>query len=302
MQNFSENNFVIFGVSGWVGTSLCHYLSAELKIPSERIFPISSTISQLSLLAGNLKCYRSEDILKLKPKNSIFFHLAFKGKEQVETLGENNFKKSNEEIRNTATKLINTIKPEALIYSSSGAACTETLKGNPYAQQKKEDEFFFKNLAEKLQIKLLIPRIFNIAGYYINKHEIYAISDLLIQAVKNKKMQINASCKIVRSYIEIFDLYKIIFAWLNDRTTTYDLFETANNKSYDLVELALLVNKLLKNDYPISYNLDSNLADNIYVGNITKQAELCRKYNITLKDTYQCLSSTYEYLKIIKKI
>lgn len=301
-MDLQNKNFIIFGVSGWVGTALCDYLVSELKIKTEQIFPISSSLKTLELLATNLTCYNSKEILAKDPKNSIFFHLAFKGKELASELGNAAFLKANQEIRETATQLIKELKPETIIYSSSGAALDPNQETNPYGYQKAQDEKYFQNLATELNSRILIPRIFNIAGKYINKFEIYALSDLLLQAVNKQKMEIKAPCKVVRSYLEIFDLFKIIFAWLNEPTANYTLFETANYLDSELGDLANLVNEFLGTNYPIERELNPNLAANIYVGDIKTQETLTKKYGITIKSPLECVASTYDYLKAIGKI
>ena len=100
-------------------------------------------------------------------------------------------------------------KLKSILYSSSGAIYNDH---DLYGILKKEDELYFQDLATRIGAQIIIPRIFNLAGPYINKCHSYALSNLIMQFIDHKKAIIQANRPVYRSYIHILDLFKICFS------------------------------------------------------------------------------------------
>ena len=295
---------VIFGINGWVGKALLDYLFHRLKIAKNNLVLISSSSKKIKLIDNTeFDCITFDEALKLPDKNIYFFHLAFKLKDQLLTTDKNTFKKQNLTIQKKALKLIDHFNPNKMIYLSSGAVYNEdrticnSYDKNPYGYLKAQDEILFNKLSKENNFTLLIPRIFNIAGNYINKFHIYAISDFILQAINNQQIIIKAKHPVIRSYIEIYDLINIITCWAFDQTSQNFTFDTANQDKIELSDLAHLIKNTLNLDIPIiRENFDNTAKSNSYVGNTENINILTKKYQIQLQPHTICINNIYNYL------
>ena len=301
-----NNKIVIFGINGWVGKALLDYLFYKIKTPQKNLILISSSKKNISLISGKtFGCITYQEALQLSCRNVLFFHLAFKVKDHLLTTNIDIYKQENNDIKNKASQLIEHFRPNKMVYFSSGAVYNQDkticrdFEKNPYGFLKAQDELFFQELSVSNNFPLLIPRIFNIAGDYINKHNIYAISDFIIQASQNNKIVINAKHPVIRSYIEIYDLIKIITSWVYDQYSNNFTFDTTNIENIELSDLAALIIKTLHlNAEIIRDGFDKNLENNYYVGNIENLNILTNKYQIDLQPHKTCIKHVYYYLKL----
>jgi nucleoside-diphosphate-sugar epimerase len=303
-MNFKNNHIVIYGANGWIGKALLDYLINNNLVPEKNIIAISSSVKNISLQNGKIiSCITHQEALQLKLENVIFFHLAFLLRNLVSQMPLEDYIKGNEEIRKNATKLIEHFKPEKIIYTSSGAVYEEDRKismiidKNPYGYLKYQDELHFKKLAESISAPLIIPRIFNIAGPYINKLDMYAIASFAAQLMSKKEIVINASNPVIRSYIHIFDLIKILLEWSFKNDEKYFLFDSANIDEIELEELAKLTLEVTNIDGKIIRDFNPYLEKNRYVGDISNQNILTSRYKIKLQTHKDCVTSVFNYIK-----
>lgn len=294
--------FIITGASGWLGRFLLETLyfcfGQDL---AENVLAISSSERLITLSNGNQiptydYSYKHFD----KRHKYLLCHFAFLTKEKTLTISESEYTKQNRIIRNNVAKIIDYANPISMLYSSSGAVYN---KNCLYGKLKLEDEFYFKELSSKIGYSLIIPRIFNLAGPYINKCNLYAISDFILQLIKNNQIIINANFPVIRSYIHILDLFKICLSFMLDeqKNQTRLTFDTGNKKEIELSELAAtIINLSNPNATIIRPNYDKNLPANRYVGNIHIQQELCKEYGIITVDYQSMILDTFHYLKNLR--
>lgn len=292
-----NSHFIITGASGWIGKALLEQLYLSLGADfSQRVFPISVSSKTIELRDGiAVKTY---DYNHDFPQNKkyIIFHLAFLTKDKLTSHSEEEFLAQNQKIRSNITKIIDDVKPHALFYSSSGAVYSQS---DQYGIEKLDDEKYFTKLAEKNGFEIIIPRIFNIAGPYINKVNLYALSDFIMQSKLNKTIKISAKIKVLRSYIHIADLLKICFSWILDENKKERkiIFDTANYDELEMADLADLVAKVMNNSTQIiRKEFNENATENRYVGDNKIQKELCQKYGINILNHQEIIEDTREYL------
>ena len=299
-----EPFFIIYGANSWLGKATIDYLLTNLKIDNTNIIAISSSVKKLALRDNKSHdCYTITDILNKHYTDVIFFNYAFALKEQIGTLGNKKFIETNLQIRENAEKLIRHLQPLTIIYSSSGAAQNPDQDQNPYGYLKREDEVFYRKLAQELGCKLLIPRIYNLAGPYINKLDVYALGNFIKQSLQNNKIKINAESEVIRDYIHVFDLVEIIVKWASDdNSEKFFTFDTGINNNLELKELAQLIKNITNNKTSINRASNPKLHANIYVGNIKNQETLTSRYKIKLKNIEKCIEDTYDYLLKENKI
>ncbi len=294
----SDYKFIITGASGWLGRFLLETLhSCFGQKLAENVIVISNFVPRITLNSGDqISTYRYDHEF-LNTHRYILCHFAFLTKDKTLKMPEDEYIRQNQIIRDNVTKIINCSNSAAMLYSSSGAVYNED---DLYGRLKLEDETHFKELSNQIGYKIIIPRIFNLAGPYINKHHLYALSNFIIQLIKNNQIAINANFPIIRSYIHILDLLKICLSFIFDEDKNQNCltFDTGNQKEIELSELATTIINLINPGAVITrptYNRD--LAANRYVGDIQMQQELCKKYGIILSDYQSMILDTVYYLK-----
>ena len=182
-----------------------------------------------------------------------------------------------------------------MIFISSGAIYHQN---NPYAKNKINDELHFLELTKKYNFNLMIPRIFNLGGPFINKPQNYALSNFILQAKTNKKIIINANNDVFRSYIHINNLIDLFYKWLNDTNKENPLiFDISHPKKIEIKDLAKKICEILEiNCDIISPNYELNNSSDLYIGDASKMLSLFKKYKINLIDLKQIIIDTDFYL------
>jgi nucleoside-diphosphate-sugar epimerase len=297
--------FIITGVSGWLGRALLEILySCFQEKLSQNVIAISNSQPIITLRNGYQITTQSYDYDfekdSLGGQEYFLCHFAFLTKDKIAMMSGDEYKKQNHVIRDNVTKIIHKAKPTSILYSSSGAIYGQ---GDLYGVLKLEDEIYFQKLAEEVGAQIIIPRIFNIAGPYINKYNLYALSNFIGQLVNDKKIIINANFPVVRSYVHILDLFKMCFYWLFDdqKKEKLIIFDTGNSQEIELFDLAKMIIELIDTQGEVIKKEYKDLPANYYVGNIEIEEILCKKYDVSLADYKKIILDTYQYLRDINK-
>jgi nucleoside-diphosphate-sugar epimerase len=150
---------------------------------------------------------------------AIYFDFAFKTREVEEELGRDKYIGVNRELIEKSKKFILTNIPSCVVLASSGAIY-EALENespdkqgvNPYSVLKllQEEEIGFS--ANKTNANFIQTRIFNISGKNINKPNLFAMSNLMTQAIMEKKITIQSPGQITRRYCLAEELMELIFS------------------------------------------------------------------------------------------
>lgn len=299
--------FVITGANGWIGKALIHILSQHLGAEyKNRIIPISNSSKTVTLKNGlELDAIPFNKLTSLpKNKEYILFHFAFLTKEKLAKMNHEGYLAANLQITHSVESFLKTYKIPSMVYASSGAVYNhdgtlcKDLKSNPYGSLKAEDEqFFLKTAEENSKLHLVIPRIFNLAGPYINKWQDYAISNFILQALNNNQIVINSPVPVIRSYIHIYDLITILLLTIFEPYYTPIIFDTAGIAPIELYDLAVTIRKTLNIDVEIIKNYNLNLSPNYYCGDSFLQNKILEKYNYTLCNIENMVLSTLQFIQ-----
>ncbi len=304
----SNHIFVITGATGWIGRTIAQmlyqYLGSEFN---NRVIVLSNSAPSITLQNNAvIQCAPFDSIESLPPnKKYILFHLAFLTKDKVSQMSGADYIEKNLAIRKTITKFIEKIDLECLIYASSGAVYNkdrtlcDDFKKNPYGALKAQDERYFTDLiASKNNARIIIPRIFNIGGPYINKWQNYALSSFIIQALTKGEIVINAKHEVIRSYVSIVDLVNILLMLAIDESKTNIIFDSAGEEVLEIYGIAQLVIKELGLNIDIIRDFDKKLPSDIYYGDTKIQNNILNEYGYVLRNMNDIVGDTADYLKI----
>lgn len=291
-----EKKFIITGASGWLGMALLEVLYACFKENlSQRVIALSHSQPMITLRDGYQVKTQSYHVDIADDSEYILCHFAFLTKDKTDMMSHEEYRNKNAVIRNHVVQIIQKTKPTSILYSSSGAVYHQD---DLYGILKQEDEVYFRKLAKDINARIIIPRIFNLAGPYINKCNSYALSSFILQLINHKRVVIHAKNPVIRSYIHILDLFQICFCWLFDLNETEKsmTFDTGYHPEIELYDLSKMIIDLIDPQGDIVKNRDETSSAHRYVGNIQSQLTLCEKYDISLIGYKKMILDTADFL------
>ena len=299
-------NFVVTGATGWLGGASLGVLEAQLGdgFP-RRIFAYASKAGETSLLSGRRVPYRAlDDIMDLPQGRYAFLHCAFLGKERVAGLPLGDYVKLNEAISQRVVDAARRVEAAGFFVPSSGAVygpgrvLESDIEKNPYGVMKLKDEERFTALAGQTQTPVVIARVFNVAGPYINKLGAYALGSILEDILQHRAVRIRAAQRVIRSYAHVGDVIAIALALLDEGQGAPVRFDTAGEREIEVGELAQLALKVLGQDNAIERPaLDPAAPDNRYVGDGDAMKAAAARHAIPLRDLPRQIADTADFLE-----
>lgn len=302
----SDWRFVVTGASGWVGMATLELLHAALdEQASSRVLAFGSTTRELLLRNGRRVLQRPMTALEdLAPVPTMLLHYAFLTRDRVAGMSLHDYVAQNRAISEQVECCARSFGTRAALVLSSGAVYAQEgeltcdLNANPYGVLKLEDEARFTCWAEDCGAKLLLPRLFNLSGPYINKLETYALATLIRAAQTDEPMRIRAAHPVVRSYTAVEDLLAVNLWHLAQGARTVVRFDTAGEREVEIGELALEVKRVVGSTLPVVRPPLENTRIDRYVGNGAKYAELLAEAGITPQTLPQQIARTADDLRL----
>lgn len=147
----------------------------------------------------------------------MYFDFAFLTREKINTFGLEKFNMANMDIINNSVRLIKLQQPKTVILASSGAIYGEGRRNHEgnnylYSMLKRIQEEKITEVCSKIGANLIIARIFNLSGSGISKINTFAISEMIVNAVRGRKLQINSDYLVFRRYCDISQLLRLLIA------------------------------------------------------------------------------------------
>lgn len=293
-----DYRIIITGASGWLGQATLEMCDSAGLL--QQVHAFGSKEYALPLRSGKsiavLPLSRMEE---LTPGAYHLFHYAFLGKDRVEGMSTDAFISENQHISETIFKQADRLKPWAIFVPSSGAvykpdrSIDTDIKNNPYGVLKARDEKHFAQLKDSRVVQC---RIFNLAGPFINKPDIYALGSIIHDIKKGGPIVLKADKPVLRSYMHVADVINLALAIMQDNKPLPPVFDTAGDGVIEIGELAARTAKLLGAPFIPMQRPDISGAPNRYVGDGAAISALMKHYGITPANLDTQILDTARYL------
>lgn len=282
----SPCNYVVTGAGGWLGGATLEMLHQALGEDfAARVTALGSRPAQIKVADG--QTYPIQALQQWKRPHGqpiVVFHYAFLTKDKVDSLSTEEYVARNEVISSTVRSWVGTGNVQGVVLPSSGAvydhlhAKSRDPAAGLYGRLKFEDELAFSAACEKGGTSLIVPRVFNLSGPYVNKFDSYALASCIFQTLSGKPIIINARHPVLRSYYFIGDLIEMCLRLMFSQTTAAsECFDVAGDEVVEIGELATRIAKVLgsHNSVPIQrLPVLTEAVEDRYLGNRNRILEL----------------------------
>ncbi|MHB1678848.1 MAG: NAD-dependent epimerase/dehydratase family protein [Sulfuriferula sp.] len=303
-----HRRLLITGVTGWLGRALLEMLSRALGPElAERVILCGSRAQSITILQGQILPVvpLSEGLALLGDQPVWVFHFAFLTKDRVGCMSEQDYINRNRDISDMVADIVSSPQVDGVMLASSGAvydhlsSAHRDRDANVYGMLKAEDEKRYGDICADRGVRFIAPRIFNISGPHINKFDGYALSAIIVDALRGGPIRLRASSHVYRSYFYIGDLLELAMCRLLDRgpdlfTSTFD---TAGDEMVEIGELAQRVCQVLNRPgaLVIRPELDSS-PDDRYMGNPSTIRAMLHQYGIGPLPLDRQISATANFI------
>ncbi len=222
-------HFVVTGATGWLGRATLDVLQSQLGAETDsRLMAISRSETAIALTGGRAIRGRSWEWLdRWTPGGPlVVFHHAFVGKGQASQWPLAVYRQANQNIRQRLERFLHRHQIAGLFVPSSGAAYAylkpTASPRDPlviYGQCKYEDEQTFSELAARNGWALVMPRVFNLSGPYINNLRQYALACIILHCLRREDVVLTADHPVWRSYYPAANLIRLALKLLAGEST-----------------------------------------------------------------------------------
>lgn len=300
---------MIIGSSGWLSTAAQNYFWSSSTPFSEPIV-IGSKKRVCDQFGNTILPLENAARLLRKETDSelVVFHFAYLTQEKVGK-DVDGYLSCIDAINRHVVSIMDQLPVSGFVYASAGAAgidyscAPEQSAGKAvYGAKKLADEILFAELCDKHNIDYLAPRIFSLGGNYINKLDGYAISNMILQALKTGEINIHAKSPVWRSYIDVYDLIAVLVKRMEKGGQAGLLsgcFDATLDVTAEMQDLALSVCRHFAINYEkiIRQKFLAGGIEDRYVGNSDQFIDLARSVDHDWNNLDQIVSVTADYVE-----
>ena len=296
--------FVVTGASGWLGMATLDLLHGALGAQAaQRVLAFGSAARELRLRDGwRVQQQPLAALNELPAAPTLLLHYAFLTRDRVAGMPLGDYVSANRALSAQVAQACARLGVGGALVLSSGAVYAadgtpaHDLQANPYGVLKLEDEAHFAHWAEAAGATLVLPRLFNLSGPYINKLDTYALATLIGAALAGEPMRIRAAHAVVRSYTAVHDLLTLALRRLAAGGGGVLRFDTAGEREVEIGELAEEVRRVLGAAVAIERPPRDVARVDRYVGDGAAYAALLREAGIAPQTLAQQIASTADDL------
>jgi UDP-glucuronate decarboxylase len=303
----SDLEVVVTGGTGWMGRATLEMLESSFGpdlVARTHVF--GSSARPLVLRSGSeIQIHALSALSDLRLGKHLVAHFAFATREFVQELGPGEYIRRNQGLTELVSDHLARSDAVGLFVPSSGAAYAGgDLDTNPYGALKRSDEerylAMMHGTSDVTVGRVIVPRVFNLAGPFLNKPDRYALGSILTDIGNGGPVRLTAAHPVVRSYVHVADVVALAFAVLTgDGPVPGRPFDTAGAGEIEVGELASLATSLLGQDGMLVERppLDGQGPDR-YVGDPTEMDALVRAYGLTAASLREQIRDTARYLGV----
>lgn len=303
----SDLDVVVTGCGGWLGQATLEMLDSSLGAEmTSRVHAFALSGRAMTLRSGSrLEARPLNELAQLQVGPHLLAHYAFATRERVSELGINEYIRRNRAISKLVQDHVAKTRPVGILNVSSGAVYSgDDLATNPYGVLKARDELRFLKIVEHLAEggsvpRLVIPRLFNLAGPFLNKPDHYVLGSIIRDIRAGGPIRLHASKPVLRSYVHVGDLIGLGFAVMLGKEESPSIFDTAGEREIEVGELAQLAASVLgvANMVIERPPFDGSEPDR-YVGDPTAIRALATSYGFEMKTLSTQIVDTANYLGV----
>lgn len=232
----------VTGASGWVGRAI---VQAALEAGCGTLRLFGSTAGAIAVGGRSLPLEPLGGAPPLGGGEWILVHLAVAGADRFADPAER--RAANDAMLASALALARTGALRRFVHASSGAVYAEP-QADPdreaYNALKRDQEEAVRAWADRAGAPLLVPRIFNLGGPYMNHAGRYALGSMIRQARTDGVIRIQARRPVLRSYVHVLEFARLSLALALDAAPSLT-FDTAGAAVVEMADLARAVGRVL---------------------------------------------------------
>jgi nucleoside-diphosphate-sugar epimerase len=236
----------ITGASGWIGRAMTQMALEAMGGDVARLRLYGARARRIELSGKPLAVETLQDAAPLGDGEWLVLHLAVAGGERIAE--PQALRAANEAMLAQALALAATAGQARRFVAASSGAVYQAGQGpaekQAYSDLKRDQESVVRAWAKKTGAPLLIPRIFNVGGPYISHPQRYALGSFIQQALDGGVIEIGARRPVVRSYVHVLELARVVFDLALDEAPSLT-FDTAGPEIVELADLAVAVGAAL---------------------------------------------------------
>lgn len=269
---------LISGAAGWFGqTAIAMTKTAGLE------YMATGSRSRVIKLNGDnerIESHSMDSIAAFKP--TVVIDAAFLTREKIAVVGAANYIEVNQAIIDCSREIAGLASVRKYVGFSSGATVhlaghsSFSLSDNPYAALKRSYEEQMLDAGSWSKASIAIPRVFSVTGAYVNRPELFAFSNLILQA-KSGVMKIQASNRVLRRYCLVEDVISLSLSSLDQGATL--IFETGGDL-VEIGELAQLIKAQIDTEINIIRSLDQEEGSDNYFSSGLEWSSLSEKQGL----------------------
>lgn len=242
-----QSRMAILGASGWVGMALLDKaLAAGIAPERLRLFTTRPRLITIRGLA--LQTEAIDEAGPLGEGDWLVFHAAITGADRVEGGDPVEVRRRNDALMEAAFSLMDGSDIRRLVMVSSGAAHRPG-EGSPaktaYSRLKRDQEMAVLDWSRRTGQAVLLPRIFNLGGPYINNVRNYALGDFILSLAQTGRVAIGAADPVWRTYVHVLEMAQVLLDMALDPAEGGEPFDIAGSEDVELVYLAKRVAEVM---------------------------------------------------------
>jgi len=205
-----EDKVLITGASGWFGKT-----AIALTKTTGVTYLATGSRPRVIEIDGNKEKVESHDLDLISAfQPTVVIDAAFLTRDKLSLIGAERYVKINRTLLELSIEIAGLDSVRKYVGFSSGAAVhlagqtSFNVSENPYAALKRDYEERVLRIGKTLKASISIPRVFSVTGAYVTKPNLFAFSNIILQAMSGE-IEIQAKNRVFRRYAPVEDVIAV---------------------------------------------------------------------------------------------